>query len=120
MAFNLSKVEFLAKTVEVDKIDDDGNIVALLCDKSFFQVYDNREQMTEFYNGEGLYWSYMWHKWGTYAVSPFAGSLLAAGIRCYSSLGNNSNSIDNYQKDINNSNYINNSIKPNNASRRYI
>lgn len=75
MAFNLSKVEFLAKTVEVDKIDDDGNIVALLCDKSFFQVYDNREQMTEFYNGEGLYWSYMWHKWGTYAVSPFANSV---------------------------------------------
>lgn len=74
-AFNLNKVDFMAKVVEVDKFDDDGNILALICDKSLFQVWDNMNQMTEFYNGEGLYWQYMWHHWETFALQPFANAV---------------------------------------------
>lgn len=77
-AFNMSRTEFMGRVIEVDKFDDDGVIQAILCDDAFFQVWDNREQMTNFYNGEGLYWQYMWHHWQTYAISPFANAVIFA------------------------------------------
>ena len=74
-AFNMSVADFMMKVIKVDKFDKDGNIQAILCDESFFQVWDNMNQMTEFYNGEGLYWNYIWHHWQTLAVSPFANAV---------------------------------------------
>lgn len=75
-AFNMSETDFMnTRVVKVDKFDDAGNIQALICDDAFFQVWDNMSQMTEFYNGEGLYWQYMWHHWETFAVSPFANAV---------------------------------------------
>ena len=75
-AFNMSETDFMnTRVVKVDKFDDAGNIQAVLCDEAFFQVWDNMSQMTEFFNGEGLYWQYMWHHWETFAVSPFANAV---------------------------------------------
>lgn len=79
MAFNMERAEFMGRIVEVDKFDDAKNIQAVLCDEAFFQVWDNMSQMTEFYNGEGLYWQYMWHHWETFAVSPFANAMVFCG-----------------------------------------
>lgn len=76
VAFNMSKTDFLGRILEVDKFDEGGKIQAILCDESFFQCWDNLTQMTEFYNGEGLYWQYMWHHWQTMAVSPFANAIV--------------------------------------------
>lgn len=71
----MDKANFMGRVVKVDKFDDAGNILALLCDESYFQVWDNKSLMTQFYNGEGLYWQYMWHHWETFAVSPFANAI---------------------------------------------
>lgn len=72
----MSETDFMnTRVVKVDKFDDAGNIQAVLCDEAFFQVWDNMSQMTEFFNGEGLYWQYMWHHWETFAVSPFANAV---------------------------------------------
>ena len=39
-------------------------------------VFDNFQQMTQNYNGEGLYWNYWLHCWKTFSVSPFANAAI--------------------------------------------
>ena len=97
-AFNMSKAEFMGKRILVDGFGDidndrldilfDGDdtyvkltdaqlsalnaIPAVLVDESYFQIFDNLNEFTEDYNGEGLYWNYWYHVWKTFGVSPFA------------------------------------------------
>lgn len=75
VAFNLSKTDLLARMVEVDSFGAASNVYAMLCDKSWFQVWDNLNEMTEFYNGKGMLWSYFWNHWQTYSFSPFANAV---------------------------------------------
>lgn len=49
-------------------------IPAVLVDKNWFMIFDNFQNFTEQYNGEGLYWNYWYHVWKTFSVSPFANS----------------------------------------------
>ena len=35
-------------------------------------IFDNYQNFTEKYNGEGLYWNYWYHVWKTFSVSPFS------------------------------------------------
>ena len=49
-------------------------IPAVLVDKDWFMIFDNFQNFTEQYNGEGLYWNYWYHVWKTFSVSPFANS----------------------------------------------
>lgn len=55
------------------------NVVAVKVDASpdggWFMVFDNFENFTQNYNGEGLYWQYWYHAWKTFSVSPFANAL---------------------------------------------
>jgi hypothetical protein len=39
------------------------------------QVYDNLQELTEFYNAKGLYWNYFWNHWQTYASCSFANAI---------------------------------------------
>ena len=97
-AFNMDKAEFLGRRVLVDSFgsldtarlnllfaDDPtyteidsatlealNNIPCIIVDKDFFMIFDNYMNMTENYNGEGLYWNYWLHVWKTFSVSPFA------------------------------------------------
>ena len=101
-AFNMDKAEFMGKRVLVDgfgELDterlgelfaDDPNYVALtdaqlqalnsipavLVDENYFMIFDNFQNFTEQYNGEGLYWNYWYHVWKTFSVSPFANTTL--------------------------------------------
>ena len=101
-AFNMDKAEFLGRRVLVDgfgKLDnarlailfaDDPNYVELtsaqltaletipcvIVDREFFMIFDNLVQMTEQYNGKGLYWNYFYHVWKTFSVSPFQSAVL--------------------------------------------
>ena len=52
------------------------NIPCALVDKDWFMVFDNYQNMTEQYNGEGLYWNYWYHVWKTFSVSPFSNGIL--------------------------------------------
>ena len=74
-AFNMTKAEVTARMVEVDSFGAADNVYSLLCDRSLFQVYDNLNDMTEFYNPKGMYWTYYWNHWQTYSLSLFANAV---------------------------------------------
>lgn len=74
-AFHMEKADFMQRVVEVDKFDDDGKILCLVCDEAFFQVWDNMQTMRSFDNTENLTRKYTLHKWQTLAVSPFANAV---------------------------------------------
>lgn len=101
-AFNMSKAEFMGQRVLVDsfgsldkerlaelfaddttfKMPTDDELTALdaipaiLVDRDWFMIFDNFNNFTEQYNGEGLYWNYWYHVWKTFSVSPFANNAL--------------------------------------------
>lgn len=101
-AFNMDKVEFMGHVVPVDSFTDfdtarlkelfkddptytefsAGDIQALslvaavLVDKDFFMIFDNLQNFTENYNGQGLYWNYFYHVWKTFSTSPYANAVL--------------------------------------------
>ena len=101
-AFNMSKAEFMGRRMLVDGFGDIDNdrlailfadddtyvpltsdeltalnaIPAVLVDDTYFQIYDNLNEFTEEYNGQGLYWNYWYHVWKTFGVSPFANTAM--------------------------------------------
>lgn len=103
-AFNLSEVDYISKRIPVDSFefdaDDEARLAELFANddtykpftaeekkalqlisavklaKDWFMCFDNFEQFTENYNGEGVYWQYFYHVWKTFSVSPFANAVL--------------------------------------------
>lgn len=101
-AFNMDKAEFMGRRIVVDSFsnldtarldelfaEDNGyvqiseedkqalaSIPAVLVDRDWFMIFDNYYNMTEQYNGQGLYWNYWYHVWKTFSTSPFANALL--------------------------------------------
>lgn len=103
-AFNLSEVDYISKRIPVDSFefdaDDEARLAELFANdstykpftdeekkalqlisavklaKDWFMCFDNFEQFTENYNGEGVYWQYFFHVWKTFSVSPFANAVL--------------------------------------------
>lgn len=101
-AFNMDKVEFMGHVVPVDSFyeqdiarlnvlfkDDPtytefnqndlqslASVAAVLVDKDYFMIFDNLQNFTENYNGQGLYWNYYYHVWKTFSTSPYANAIL--------------------------------------------
>ena len=101
-AFNMDKVDFMGHVVLVDSFSkpdiarlnelfkDDPTykefqlregmelsyVAAVLADKDFFMIFDNLQNFTENYNGQGLYWNYFYHVWKTFSTSPYANAVL--------------------------------------------
>ena len=76
-AFNLSYADMQARIVVVDKFDND-EIVAVLCDEAWLQIYDNLFRFDEFYNARTMSWNEYLHAWGTFAICPFANAVVLA------------------------------------------
>lgn len=74
-AFNMDKVSFMGRVLEVDNFGSMSNINAILMDQGALQIYDDLSEMTEFYNPKGLYWNYFWNHWQTYALSVMANAV---------------------------------------------
>ena len=98
VAFHMSKTDFLGRLIVVDSFDEHdterleelfgdgvsyteftpgeitslGKIHGVLLARDWWMVFDNFQEMTQNYNGEGLYWNYWLHVWKTFSVSPFA------------------------------------------------
>lgn len=70
-AFNLSYADYVSRQIVVDNFNDADNMYAFIGDVGMFQIRENLRRMAEFYNSEKLAWSYWWHCWDTYALSPF-------------------------------------------------
>ena len=101
-AFNMDKAEFSGHRILVDgfgdldiprlnklfygdstyreisqnELDALNKIPCILVDKDFFMIFDNFQNFTEQYNGEGLYWNYWYHVWKTFSISPFSNNTL--------------------------------------------
>lgn len=101
-AFNMDKAKFLGQRVLVDgfgkldqsrlallfandptyttftqeQLDALDEIPALIVDRDWFMIFDNFYNMTEQYNGEGLYWNYWYHTWKTFSISPFGNNAM--------------------------------------------
>lgn len=101
-AFNMDKAKFAGRRVLVDSFGDLDvarlnilfkddptyeeigsdelealdKIPAVIVDRDWFMIFDNFNNFTEQYNGEGLYWNYWYHVWKTFSVSPFANNAL--------------------------------------------
>ena len=67
--------------IEIVELDDFGNLsqdsntCAILCDKDWFKVYDNKHEMTQLYNPEGLYTNFWLHIWQTQSYSKFKNAI---------------------------------------------
>ena len=66
-----------ARIVVVDKFEND-EIVAVLCDEAWLQIYDNLFRFDEFYNARTMSWNEYLHAWGTFAICPFANAVVLA------------------------------------------
>ena len=101
-AFNMEKVDFMGHVVLIngftkgdmarlkELFKDDptytefgmedmvelASLAAVLVDKDFFMIFDNLQNFTENYNGQGLYWNYFYHVWKTFSTSPYANAVL--------------------------------------------
>lgn len=97
-AFNMEYADFLGHVIVVDSFSDHdtarlaqlfandstytaftsgditalGNIAAIIVDRDWWMVFDNFQNFTQNYNGEGLYWQYWYHTWKTFSISPYS------------------------------------------------
>lgn len=101
-AFNMDKVDFIGRMIMVDswtsfdneRFEEIANnsdmfepitaeelsvmegVKAVLVDKEFFQVYDNKFMFTEDYVASGMYWNYFLNVWKTVSYSPFSNAVV--------------------------------------------
>ena len=78
-AFNLDHAKLLGRVLEVDSFENE-EILAVLCDESFIQIYDNTLRFDEFYNARTMTYNEYLHAWGTFAISPFANAVVLATV----------------------------------------
>lgn len=76
-AFNIDSTKLLGRVVEVDGFKN-SNIIGVICDESWLQIYDNLFRFDEFYNARVMAWNEYLHAWGTFAISPFANAVILA------------------------------------------
>ena len=77
-SFNLDKSNWLGSIVQVDQLDPEGKIQAVLCDESFLQIYDNLYRMEEFNNGRVLVRNYYLHIWQVMGISMLSNAIIYA------------------------------------------
>lgn len=73
--FNLDKVSLQSMILEIDAFPDNPDLMAVLCDESFFQIYDNLVSTESFRNPKGLYTNYFYNHHQTLSLSPFANAI---------------------------------------------
>ena len=73
-AFNIDKAKFVGRIYKVDKFDNE-NLLGVICDEAWLQIYDNIFRFDEFYNARAMAWNEYLHAWSTYAICPFANAV---------------------------------------------
>lgn len=101
-AFNMDKAEFIGKRKLIDDwttFDNErfdfileesdqiepitanelalmSDVVGVIVDKEWFQIYDNLSKFTETYVGSGMYWNYFYNVWKTISNSPYSNAVV--------------------------------------------
>ena len=73
-AFNLDKAQIQTQTIDIDDFGGEP-VLAILTDKSFFQVYDNLLKVDSFYNADTMAFKYFLHHWQTYGYNLYANAV---------------------------------------------
>lgn len=73
--------EIIAGSTQIEKVTDEElaimkDVVAVLVDGEFFQIYDNNLMFTENYVASGMYWNYYLNSWKTVSYSPFSNAIV--------------------------------------------
>jgi hypothetical protein len=74
-AYNMDKVTFKTRVLEVDNFGGATNCYAILADEAWVEVRDNLYSTEEFYNPQGMYWNYWLNHWQTYSLSTFGNAV---------------------------------------------
>lgn len=70
-AFHMDEASFAGRTVLIDEVPNHPEIVAIMADEAFLNVYDALFESREFFNGEKLYTNYWLHVHQYYFASPW-------------------------------------------------
>lgn len=70
-AFHLDKAEMLGRITLIDEIPNHPEVLAIIADDEFLNVYDNLFRAENFFDPEKLHWNYWLHVWQTMYLSPF-------------------------------------------------
>lgn len=73
-AFNIDKASFMGRIYKVDKFRNE-NLLGVICDEAFLQIYDNVFRFDEFYNARVMAWNEYLHAWSVFAICPFANAV---------------------------------------------
>lgn len=74
-AFNIDRANFLGRIVPIDKFENE-EILGVICDEAFLQIYDSIFRMDEQYIASTMAWNLFLHAWGVFAISPFANAVV--------------------------------------------
>lgn len=62
----------MIEEVTSDELTLMNDVLGVLVDSEWFQIYDNENMMTETYVSSGIYWNYFYNVWKTVSSSPFS------------------------------------------------
>ena len=84
-AFHMDEAQILGRITVIPEIPGHPEIVAIVADDDWLNIYDQLFETSEFYNAEKLYWNYWLHVWQIYFTSPFhnAVALTTAQVQEY-------------------------------------
>lgn len=74
-AFNMNKADFMGHKVMIDFLENTPNLVAILIDRDFFMVYDQLLEITNQYNGMGMWTNYWLQIQQVMSASLFANAV---------------------------------------------
>lgn len=75
-AFHMEEARYKAERILVDDFGELTDVVAMLVDENFFQIYDKKNKTKTMDNGEGDYRQYWYHVWKIFSTSPFANAIV--------------------------------------------
>lgn len=87
-AFHMDEAQILGRITVIPEIPNHPEIVAIVADDDWLNIYDQLFETSEFYNAEKLYWNYWLHVWQIYFTSPFhnAVALTTEEVKTYTQI----------------------------------
>lgn len=70
-AFHMDEAQILGRITVIPEIPNHPEILAIVADDDWLNIYDQLFETSEFFNSEKLYWNYWLHVWQIYFTSPF-------------------------------------------------
>lgn len=70
-AFHIDEASLIGRITLIPEIPNHPEILAMITDDAFLNIYDNLFEADSWWNREGRFWNYWLHVWQYYFISPF-------------------------------------------------